>query len=551
MKRALAGVLLALPLLSGGLAAGQAAVKPFGLPVADPPGPGSWLFGQPYGNTVGAFLQGRNWYEAGQRLHFGVDISMPCGTELVAIGDGTVLFVDDLGFGSGPHNLLIRHDAEGVISLYGHLLERPALNPGDSVRKGQPVALSGDPDVTCDSRQHLHLELRSLDYFVTYNPLDYMEANWHALAMAGPFRFPLFQQNLDDARRWMDLHDQPDVAFGGPPLNDYAATWPDLRNGEPPANPPLDRVLPAPGDYTAQPTATIGCCAGAWWDPADPLALLAIDGAAGQRAAVLRWSEANQLWMGPVSEAPPAYRSPDGSHTVTMSDGTAVITRLADGVSWTVDTHGRWPALSPDNQQLLWLRPAENGTDDPPIETWIANADGSNARAVASATGAYAYWLDADRLLIGRRELVTTTLGVYHTRTSEAYVLGSWNWLRGLSIGPGGKRLLFYTVWEDAHGLYTLETAASAQAQRLPWFGGWRWRDADSVYLAPLDAAATTTALLVANVATGEAVPLTVEAPVMIGNGDWSVSADGQRLALFNALDGRTWIVRPSGEVQP
>ncbi len=52
----------------------------------------------------------------------------------------------------------------------------------------------------------------------------------------------------------------------------------------------------------------------------------------------------------------------------------------------------------------------------------------------------------------------------------------------------GGKRLLFYTVWEDAHGLYTLETAAGAQAQRLPWFGGWRWRDADSVYLAPLDA---------------------------------------------------------------
>lgn len=31
------------------------AEKPFGLPFADPPGPSTWLFGQPYGNTVFAY----------------------------------------------------------------------------------------------------------------------------------------------------------------------------------------------------------------------------------------------------------------------------------------------------------------------------------------------------------------------------------------------------------------------------------------------------------------------------------------------------------------
>lgn len=527
--------------------------RPFGLPVASAPGPGSWLFGQAYGNTIGAFIQGRNWYEAGQRLHFGLDLSMPCGTEIIAIGDGTVMFVDDLGFGSGPHNLLIRHETEQMVSLYGHLLERPSLNAGDVVRRGQVVAHSGDPDVTCDSRPHLHLELRSLDYFVTYNPIEYLDANWHSIVIAGPFRFPLFQQNLDDARRWMDLYDQPDVAFGGPPLNDYAATYPDLRDGEPPANPPLDRLLPAPGEYSAQPTATLGCCTGAWWDAADAQTLLAIDGAPGQRAAVLRWDTSLQQWTGPVSEAPPSATSPDGSYVITKAPGgPAVITRLRDGQAWMVDTQGAWPALSPDNQQLLWLVTPESASGEPPrTEIWIANADGSNARAIAAESGTFAQWLDADRLLLGRRVDITTALGLYDTRTGEAVVLGQWNWLRGLSVGPGGKRLLFYRVWEEGNGLYTLETVAGAQAQRLPWFGGWRWRDADSVYLAPLDAVAASTTLLVANVATSEAVPLNTDRPFLIGNGDWSVSADGRRLAVFNALDGHTWILRPAGEVQP
>jgi len=56
---------------------------------------------------------------------------------------------------------------------------------------------------------------------------------------------------------------------------------------------------------------------------------------------------------------------------------------------------------------------------------------------------------------------------------------------------------------------------------------------------------------MIANMATGETVPLVTNAPVLIGNGDWAVSGDGLRLAVLNALDGRTWILRPAGEVQP
>ena len=73
-----------------------------------------------------------------------MDFSARCGTELVAIGDGVVFASDNLSFGSGPHNLLIDHPDLGYASLYGHLLEDPALAPGTEVKAGQVVALTGD-----------------------------------------------------------------------------------------------------------------------------------------------------------------------------------------------------------------------------------------------------------------------------------------------------------------------------------------------------------------------------------------------------------------------
>src|SRR3990167_7795087 len=72
----------------------QAETKPFILPFAAPPGPDTWLLGQMYGNTTGAYGNRRNFYAAGQGLHFGLDLSAPCGTEIVAIGDGVVVGAD-------------------------------------------------------------------------------------------------------------------------------------------------------------------------------------------------------------------------------------------------------------------------------------------------------------------------------------------------------------------------------------------------------------------------------------------------------------------------
>jgi murein DD-endopeptidase MepM/ murein hydrolase activator NlpD len=198
---------------------------PFGLPFEDPPGPSSWLLIQPFGNTVFAYRNRWDAYGAGQGLHFGIDFAARCGTPVLAIGDGIVKGVDVAYHGAGPHNLLIDHQ-NGYVSLYGHLLAKPLLERNQFVKQGEVVARVGDPDETCTSRPHLHLEIRdSKSRSIGYNPIELIEADWHRIALVGstPIRF---QQDLKDPRRWQDLLDQPEVKFGNPLINNYEQPWP-------------------------------------------------------------------------------------------------------------------------------------------------------------------------------------------------------------------------------------------------------------------------------------------------------------------------------------
>lgn len=205
---------------------------PFGLPFDTQPGPSTWLLAQLYGNTTSAYLFRSIWYAAGQGLHFGVDFAAPCGTEIVSIGDGVVVKIDAREHGAGPHNLLILHEAEAYVSLYGHLLERPRLNVGQRVRRGDLIGLTGDPDETCASRPHLHLEIRNPSYTVAYNPVPLIDADWDSLALIGQSE-PGFQRDLFNPRRWQSMDEQPQVQFGQPLLNDYATPWPPAWRGFP------------------------------------------------------------------------------------------------------------------------------------------------------------------------------------------------------------------------------------------------------------------------------------------------------------------------------
>lgn len=207
------------------LASAQTAERPFIMPFAGPPGPDTWLLGQPYGNTTGAYRQRTTTYHAGQGIHFGVDLSAPCNTPIVAMADGVVYAADAMHFGSAPHNLMIHHPELGYATFYGHLNERPNLQGGQIVRQGEVVALSGDPADTCVGRPHIHLEIRDLSHGRKYNPVLLVEADWDSLALVGPFSRG-FQRDLDDPRKWQHLDDQPEIRVGGPLINDFARTWP-------------------------------------------------------------------------------------------------------------------------------------------------------------------------------------------------------------------------------------------------------------------------------------------------------------------------------------
>lgn len=84
--------------------------------------------------------------------------------------------VDDLRHGAAPHNLMIDHP-NGYASFYGHLLERPDLRVGQAVRQVDMIAKVGDPDVTCTSRPHLHLEIRNVERFNISKPTYPIERN--------------------------------------------------------------------------------------------------------------------------------------------------------------------------------------------------------------------------------------------------------------------------------------------------------------------------------------------------------------------------------------
>lgn len=200
--------------------------RPFDLPLAGPPGLGSWYLSYPYGNTILAYHERRGMYRSAQGMHMGLDFAVACGTPVLAIGDGVVRSVDGPG-GAGPHNCMLSH-ANGYLSFYGHLLERPKLAVGQRVRRGEAIGLSGDMLGTCVDAPHLHLEIRDASGRVFYNPVTLIEADWHSLFLLGPGN-RVFVLDLDHPRRWRAIDDQPTLQLGGPLLNDYANSWPNDR----------------------------------------------------------------------------------------------------------------------------------------------------------------------------------------------------------------------------------------------------------------------------------------------------------------------------------
>ncbi|OHD66714.1 MAG: hypothetical protein A2176_11140 [Spirochaetes bacterium RBG_13_51_14] len=87
-------------------------------------------------------------------FHAGVDVSCPHGSEVLAARDGKVVYT---GFIGGYGKLVVLQHECGYRSYYGHL-SRPLVKPGDTVKRGAAIALSGNTGRT--TGPHLHFEVR-------------------------------------------------------------------------------------------------------------------------------------------------------------------------------------------------------------------------------------------------------------------------------------------------------------------------------------------------------------------------------------------------------
>jgi len=525
---------------------------PFSLPFADPPGPNTWLYEQHYGNTTSAFNYGREWYFAGQGMHFGLDLEAACGTPVLAIADGVVTSVDAESFGAGPHTLVLEHPGTGLVSLYGHLLERPNLERGQAVERGQQIGLSGDPDLSCESRPHLHLEIREVGYQVALNPLPFFDVNWHMIASMGPFTNQ-FQQDIDRPYRWMKIDDQPEIRFGGDYLNNYLRPWPVKLERRAPINPPVVRrldPLPEDGVTVTQAAVTLDRWnIGAWWDPTDPDAVYLMDAVPGQQTGVFRQplDGGTRTYIEP---APPAQLSPGGTIAITSIGGGSVrVTHRTDGQSWEIYTEGSFPAVSPGETRLMWevlFGEVTPGMTDPGMAIWVSNLDGSDQRRVHVQSGGYSLWLDDHRLLIIKRIIYSADTQVFimdlDAQPLDLQMLGTYRFLRGIQVSPGGEWIAYWLPFQDdpaASGIYVQRTEIGAQPRKLDFWGAYRWRDDRSLYTLSFDPAQDVHALGYVDVTTGEHRWLTdpEDLPIRVANGEWSVSPDGTRIVYVDPTD--------------
>ena len=543
--------------------------RPFQLPFIQPPGLDTWLMAQPYGNTSGAYRQRFTTYGASGGIHFGVDLSAPCGTEIVAIADGVVFAIDG-PFGSPPHNLMIDHPQLGYASMYGHLLKAPNLIPGQEVRQGQVIALGGDAGETCYSRPHLHLEIRDLNHVRKYNPQLLIEANWDNLALIGNSGRD-FARDLEEPRKWQTLYDQPEVQTGGPIVNDFTYAWP--FNWSRAASVAL---TPASLPLSASPASLAGaaplaklpfawqvtagdCCTQPYWSQ-DSTQVRFID-LPGPDTTLGIWGvNVTRAELGPelVTRQLGIY-SPDGT-LVTYPDrgkGVTVIQRLADGQTWEIDTQERSPSFTPDSRHIIWTVYDEETPGDNREETiWLAGVDNIEPRILlrAQRTDALA-WLADDRLLMSRRVPGGSDVQLFSLSLVDGSEIGSLQVprMRGLALSSDRRYLVYYVSFDPAaekNGLWLLDLQNGFwEPKKLPFFGAYRWRDNHRLVYVPFDPEATEHNFYEYDARTGQTLPLFPGGTgLTIANNDWRISPDGRKITLVAgngiSLNG-IWVLEP------
>ena len=162
--------------------------------------------------------------------------------------------------------------------------------------------------------------------------------------------------------------------------------------------------------------------------------------------------------------------------------------------------------------------------------------------------------LSADELLMTRRipggsdqQLFTLSLA----DGSQSELLQVSPRMRGLALSPDRRYMVYYVTFEtesEKNGVWLMDLQNPGQpAQKLPFFGTYRWRDDQRLIYVPFDPVATYHNFYEYNVVTGKGYPLFPDGTQLtIANNDWQVSPDGRKIVMVAAsgleLDG-IWVL--------
>ena len=102
-----------------------------------------------------------------QEYHKGLDFAGKKGSEILAVGDGVVVWA---GKRSGYGNLLELNHGNGYVTRYGHN-QRHLVKVGEKVKKGQQIALMGSSGRS--TGPHVHFEV--LKNGKTVNPAKFID----------------------------------------------------------------------------------------------------------------------------------------------------------------------------------------------------------------------------------------------------------------------------------------------------------------------------------------------------------------------------------------
>jgi hypothetical protein len=204
---------------------------------------------------------------------------------------------------------------------------------------------------------------------------------------------------------------------------------------------------------------------------------------------------------------------------------------------------------------LIWTAYDEDEPWDTREETiWLANLDGGNARAIFSSQRSdLIAWLSNDELLMvqGFEDTSDVELFKLSVKDGAQTTLLEGPRMRGLALSPDKRRLVYYVQFEpdaEKNGVWLLDLQAPTQAaQKLPFFGTYRWRDDQRLIYVPLEQDAAWHDFYEYNLQSGQSRPLFPDGTnLTIANNDWGVSPDGSKIALVAAkgaeLDG-IWVV--------